>query len=250
MSARRHDGGMGSARQTKKATKAARRAHRTARERSRGRVLRLTPLGGLMDPRVFENVLAAARDMDFDAPWPSIAPRILPVIKRVHHPFPAEAAPIHVLVPPGIWTGFGIDFGPAFSHVTARMLEHWAVDTATLLATALDNLRRLVVVEPPVVQEIEFEGRQLVAVQGMGWGSSLLLLPEVLVPILGPTPRVLLAPVRNTIVALPEDADPDLAVGIWDAMAQGAHDELEVEPMRWTGSSVVALADGSRGLPN
>jgi hypothetical protein len=233
-----------------KAAKAERRARRMGRARRRERGPTLTPLGGTMDRELIDRILAAARSTDFDAPWPQLAPLVLPVIKRVRHPYPPEAAPIHLHVAPGIWTGFGIDFGPAFSHVTARMLERWAVDTATLLATALDNLRRLVVVEPPVVQEIDFEGRQLVAIQGMGWGSSLLLLPEVLVPILGPTPRVLLAPVRNTIVALPEDADLDLAVGIWDAIAQDAHDELEVEPMRWTGSSVVALADGSRGLPN
>jgi hypothetical protein len=203
-----------------------------------------------MDPDVFERVLAAARDTEFDAPWPSIAPRILPVIKRVHHPYPAEIMPMHIHVPPGIWTGFGIDFGPAFGHVTRRMAESWAIDTGTLLATSLENLRRLIIGEPPQVQRFEFEGYELVGIQGQGWGSSLLLLPEALQPILGPEPRLLLAPVRNTIVATPVDVEPDLAVGIWEAIAHGAHDELEVDPMRWTGSAVVGLADGSLGLLN
>jgi hypothetical protein len=91
---------------------------------------------------------------------------------------------------------------------------------------------------------------ELVGIQGQGWGSSLLLLPEALRPILGPEPRLLLAPVRNTIIAMPEHVDAALAVGVWEAVAHGAHDELEVDPMRWTGASVVALADGARGLPN
>lgn len=203
-----------------------------------------------MDPDVFDVVLAAARQVDFEAPWASMAPMILPVVKRVRHPYPPEATPLHIHVPPGIWTGFGVDFGPAFSHVTARLLERWEVDTATLLATALDNLRRLIVDQPPHVQAFEFEGMELVGIQGKGWGSSLLLLPDALGPILGPEPRLLLAPVRNTIIALPETADPEVAVGVWEAIAYGAHDELEVDPMRWTGASVVALADRSLGLPN
>jgi hypothetical protein len=49
---------------------------------------------------------------------------------------------------------------------------------------------------------------------------------------------------------MPEHVDAALAVGVWEAVAHGAHDELEVDPMRWTGASVVALADGARGLPN
>jgi hypothetical protein len=235
---------------TTKVAKAERRAQRTAKPRRRRDEPTLTPLGGLMDPDVFDRVLAAARGLDFDAPWPVIAPRILPVLKRVHHPYPADATPLHIQVPPGLWTGFGIDFGPAFSHVTPRMLESWSIDTATLLATSLDNLRRLIVDEPPHVQRFAFEGHQLVGIQGQGWGSSLLLLPEALRPILGDEPQLLLAPVRNTIIALPEVADPDLAVGVWEAIARGAHDELEVDPMRWTGTAVVALGDGSRGLPN
>jgi hypothetical protein len=242
---------MGSTHATKKASKAERRARRKARDRRRSDLdIRMSPLGGPMDPDVLDAVLAAARQVDFDAPWASMAPMILPVVKRVRHPYPPEATPLHIHVPPGIWTGFGIDFGPAFSHVTARMLERWEVDSATLLATALDNLRRLIVDQPPHVQSFEFEGMELVGIQGQGWGSSLLLLPEALRPILGPEPQLLLAPVRNTIIAMPEHVDADVAVGIWEAIAHGASDELEVDPLRWTGASVVALADGSRGLPN
>ncbi len=207
-------------------------------------------LGGVMDPHLAERILAAARDVDLDAPWPALAPRILPVLKRRHHPYPPEAAPFHLSVPPGIPTGFGIDFGPAFSHVTTAMLERWAIDRATILGTALENLRRLIVTEPPQVQAFTLEETEIVGIQGLGWGSSLLLLPEALRPILGTAPRVLLAPVRNTLLALPADVDIELAAMVWDALADGAHDELDVEPMRWTGTSVVAIGDPAEGRPN
>ena len=58
----------------------------------------------------------------------------------------------------------------------------------------------------------------------------LILVPEVLRPILGDEPRLLLAPVRNTLVALPDDVDPDLAFRMWEAIAEGGHDELDLEP--------------------
>jgi hypothetical protein len=236
---------------TTKAAKDERRAHRKAKDRRRhDERSSMHAMGGVMDPDVYERVLAAAQTLDFAAPWDQMAPMILPVLKRVRHPYPPEAAPLHLHVPPGLWTGFGIDFGPAFSHVSAPMLERWGVDQATLLGTALENLRNLIVREPPQIQRFEFDGVELIAVQGQGWGSSLLLLPDALGPILGGAPRMLIAPVRNTLVALPEDVDVDIAAGVWHALADWAHDELDVDPLRWTGSAVVALGDPTRGLPN
>jgi hypothetical protein len=236
---------------TTKAAKDERRPHRKAKDRRQhDERIPTHVVRSVVDPSAFERIIAAIQGLDVAAPWDEIAPMILPVLKRAHHPFPSEAAPLHMHVPPGLWTGFGIDLGPAFSHVSAAMLDGWGVDQATLLGTALENLRRLIVREPPQVQRFEFDGVGLVGIQGHGWGSSLLLLPDALGPILGPDPRVLLAPVRNTLVSLPDDVEIDLAAGVWQALADGAHDELDVEPLRWTGSSVVALGDPARGLPN
>jgi hypothetical protein len=61
---------------------------------------------------------------------------------------------------------------------------------------------------------------------------------------------VLLAPVRNTLLALPDDVEDELAIDLWQAIAHGAHDELDVDPLRWTGSTVARLGDDSLGLPN
>lgn len=159
-------------------------------------------------------------------------------------------APIHMRVPPGIWTGFGIDLGPAFSHVSQTLLDGWGIDQMTLLGTALGNLTDLVRRERPIVDTVPVDGIEVTAIQGRGWGSSLILVPELLRPILGTTPRVLLAPVRNTLLVLPDDVDDSLAVDLWQVIAHGAHDELDVDPLRWTGSTVALLGDTALGLPN
>jgi hypothetical protein len=203
-----------------------------------------------MEPELADQILNAFRGFDPTGPWSSIAPRIVPVLKRRHHPYPPDAAPIHIHVPPGVWTGFGIDLGPAFSHVSQTLLDGWEIDHATLLGTALENLAALVEREPPVVESVPVNGIEITAVQGQGWGSSLVLAPELLAPILGPAPRLLLTPVRNTLLALPDDVDDDMAFQVWEAIADGAHDELDVDPLRWTGSTVALIGDPALGLPN
>jgi hypothetical protein len=236
-----------------KAAKIERRARRISkRTRHRDDGLTLTPLGaGTFEPGLAEQIVAAFRGFDPTAPWPAIAPRIVPALKRVRHPYPAEMAPLHINVPPGVWTGFGIDMGPAFSHVTQALLDRWGIDHAALLATALDNLATLVRSEPPVVESLQVGGVELVAIQGQGWGSSLVLAPDLLRPLLGSAPRVLLTPVRNTLLALPDDVDGELMFDLWATITEGVHDELDVDPLRWTGSTVKLLADERTvGLPN
>ena len=203
-----------------------------------------------MDAALADQILTAFRGFDPSGPWPTIAPRIVPVLKRRHHPYPPEAAPIHIHVPPGVWTGFGIDLGPAFSHVNQALLDGWGIDHATLLGTALENLAALVEREPPVVESFPVDGTDVTAIQGQGWGSSLILAPELLGSILGPDPRLLLTPVRNTLLALPDDVGDELAFPLWAAITDGAHDELDVEPVRWTGSTVALVGDPALGLPN
>ena len=231
-------------------SKAERRARGKKNGRGRQDGLSMRVLGGTMDPDLFDRVLSAAASLDLDAPWPDVASLVLPILRRVRHPYPPGAAPMHVFVPPGVWTGFGIDFGPAFTHVTARQIERWGIDHATLLGTALENLRALTVIEPPRVERIHPDGVETVAIQGQGWGSALILVPEILRPILGDVPRLLLAPVRNTLVALPGDVDPDFAFRMWEAIAEGCHDELDINLLRWTGAAVVADGDEAIGLPN
>ena len=239
---------MKSAKSTK-IVKRERRAHRTTKAaRGRSHPPRLHPIDGSLDRELAERVVAAFDRLDPAAPWTDIAPLVVPVIKRVVQPYPASLAPLTITVPPGIPTGFGIDIGPAFGHVTAAMLEAWAVDTATVLVTALDNLRGLVDREPPRVDPVAVGDVPVVAIQGQGWGSALILVPDVLARIIGSEPRVLITPVRNMLIALPATVDPDVIEDLWDVIAGGRHDELDIDPLCWTGVDVVAVGGRSRRL--
>ena len=58
--------------------------------------------------------------------------------------------------------------------------------------------------EPPRVERIHPEGVETIAIQGQGWGSALILVPEVLRPILGDMPRVphaILRPLADAVAA-------------------------------------------------
>jgi hypothetical protein len=237
---------------TTKAAKRERRERRGSKRRHRSdHGHRVLPQHRTLDPGDLAGLASLLDTFDPAGPWETVAPRILPVLKRAWYPYPTDMAPFHLQVPPGIPTGFGIDLGPAFSHATPQLIERWGVDHATLLATALDNLRALIRDEPPVVDRLRHAGLDITAVQGQGWGSALLLLPEVLTATVGDAPAVLLTPVRNTLLALPETVEPEVVVDLWGALADGARDALDVDPMRWTGTTVVALQDHvTQGLPN
>lgn len=228
-----------------KAAKSERRSRRDGRRRQdHDHGLRLIPFGSV-DPLVLRRTVDAFSAVDLGSSWTELAPRVLPLLKRVRHPFPAEIAPIHLRVPPGVWAGFGIDVGPAWAHVSRDIIERWAIDEATLLGTALANLRRRMLDEPPRVEHATFGDTPATIIQAQGWGSALLLVPDLLAPILGSDCQILLAPVRNALVALPETVDADLAVAIWEAFAEGSSDELDVDPLRWDGTSITTLDEAS-----
>lgn len=188
--------------------------------------------------------------VDPEAPWERVAPTILPVLKRLRAPFAPMAEALVMTVPPGIRTGFGIDAGPALGHVDRSMVERWGVSEATLLATALDNLATLARREPPRVDHADIDGLAITAVQASGWGSALILAPDLLRPLIGPTPQLVFTPVRNTLVAVPVRTSLDDLEALRFAFADGAPDALDADLLRWNGSTVVDLHDRTAGLPN
>ena len=164
--------------------------------------------------------LEALRGFDPSGDWEDVSPAVLPLLKRVRHPFPPDAAPMHLQVPPGIWTGFGIDIGPAWAHVSRGLFRRWGIDEATLLGTALENLRRRVLEEPPWSKRAMVAGASLTVIQAQGWGSALVLAPDRLGAIVGAEPRTLLTPVRNALVALPHDVDLEVAALVWETFIE------------------------------
>ncbi len=233
-----------------RAAKAERRARRAGKGRSRrgDGDWEILPLGGPVDPVAMRRAMEAFVGFDPSGPWAEVAPSIMPLLKRVRHPFPAQAAPIHLRVPPGVWTGFGIDVGPMWAHVSLELQTRWGIDDATLLGTALENLRRRALDEPPIVESASWRGTPITLVQAQGWGSALILAPDRLGSIIGNEPRTLLAPVRNALISLPDDVEMDLAVAIWEVFANGSVDELDIEPLRWTGSTAIAYDEEPSSL--
>jgi hypothetical protein len=231
--------------------KAERRSRRSAKPASGHAHPALLVAGGPpFGPVDLRRSMSALSRFDPTAPWPEVAALVLPLLKRVRHPFPTELAPIHLRVPPGVWAGFGIDIGPAWAHVSRDLVARWKIDDTTLLGAALDNLRDRAVREPPRVEHLTFGDVPATVIQAQGWGSSLILAPDRLGPIVGAEPRTLLAPVRDSLIALPDDLDIDLAVAIWEVFAERRADELDVDPLRWTGTDVVTFEGEVPGLLN
>jgi|GEM_PF-1642535 len=236
-----------SAMKTVKAAKGERRAHRKAKVRRRD-AWTVRPIGGAMDPGLLRSIRTASQDLDPTAPWPTHAAKLVPMIKRVWQPFPPEFVPLAINVPPGIPVGFGLDIGPAMHVLDTEYPGRWGVDHATLLAASLANLERLVRSEPPVIQRFNDElAGDVVSIGGQGWGSALLLLPDVLQQILGDEPRVLLAPVRNHLIALSMDATIESCSSIWAALADGGNDELDVPLYFWEDGQVLKYLGASDG---
>ncbi len=232
---------------TTKAAKGERRAQRKAKHRRRD-PFTIRPIGGTMDPELLRSIRAATRDLDPTAPWPTHAPKLVPMIKRVWQPFPPEFEALVIDVPPGIPVGFGLDIGPAMHVLDTAYPDRWGIDHATLLSTSLANLQRLVRTEPPVIQRFTDElAGEVVSIGGQGWGSALLLLPDVLHEILGEPPRVLLAPVRNHLIALTMDVTFDTCSTMWAALADGAHDELDVPLYFWEDGQVLRYLGATDG---
>lgn len=221
------------------------RAGRSTKSRPRA-----TTDASLGEAAVLAQILAALADLGPANSWERIADRVVPLLKRARQVYPPDQAPVQLTVPPGITVGFGIDLGPAFTHLCASQLGRWGVEITTVLTTALDNLGARIVSEPPTVGSIHGHGTEALVVQAQGWGSALVLAPERLAAIIGSAPRMLITPTRNTLISMPLDIQPDLVEDLWEVFAEGQPDELDGEPMRWTGSAVVGLGEAVVGRAN
>src|SRR5215470_761315 len=77
-----------------------------------------------------------------EAAWTDVERLVMPVLARIHQPIAPGIRLVRVYLPPGLWVGFGVDLGPAFTHIGAAEVERWGIDEATLVATSLANLER------------------------------------------------------------------------------------------------------------
>jgi len=189
------------------------RERRRAKRRGKaGKDYRTVDLGNGVESASVEAVMQAMGGLPPDLDWTTMAPNVIPILPR-RRTMPLEAGePFRVTLPPGIPTGFGIDIGPAFLVVGASMLEAWPVGPAELVATGLENLRRrLRSVRARDLHRDVFLGVPVRILQsGVGCASALVLAPDELERIFGPDPQCLIAPMRDLLISMPEDADREL----------------------------------------
>jgi hypothetical protein len=168
-----------------------------------------------------EAVLAAIGRLPSPLDWSAVRHDVVPVLPRLRPAMPGTPDPVELLVAPGIAVRFGVDAGPMFLGIHAGMLDGWGLGQADLLATALDNLRRRAsAVRPDAVVTERVGGTPVRALQsGTSTGSALVLLPDELVRLFGAAPQLLVAPMRDLLLALPVDVDRALAWDLYETFA-------------------------------
>jgi hypothetical protein len=168
-------------------------------------------------------VVAACHACNPDGPWETVRDWLVPMLPRARPlPVPVDSL-ARTMVPPGVLIGFGLDLGPAFALVTREQVERWGVGIDTAAASALANLRRAAVAcGPGVVRRSSVDGVPIAVVQsGLGIASTLILVPECIERLLGPGPHLLLAPMRDMLVALPASTDRRFVAWLaaeWEAL--------------------------------
>jgi len=160
-----------------------------------------------------DTVKAACLEFDPAAPWETVRERLVPLLPRARPlPVPIDGL-VQTIVPPGILTGFGVDLGPAYVMVARDQLARWGIGVETATSTALANVRRLAAsCDASAIHRSAIDGVPLTAVQsGQGIASVLILVPDCIERLLGAGPNLLLAPMRDILVALPMSVDREFA---------------------------------------
>jgi hypothetical protein len=175
-------------------------------------------------------VRSAVESLPADMTWDELRDGLRPVFVRRRPLPPGVERPITVRRPLGVDVALGVDIGPAFMYVGRGMLESWAVTVDDAFERAMDNLRSSVAAEKYVEMEYEsVDGVPFWWYQSSGGlASGLLLLEEELTLRYGPEPRLLIAPMRNLLLAAPFDADRALVSWLRDEISYDDPNGLEL----------------------
>lgn len=183
-------------------------------------------------------VHAAIAGLPDELEWDDMRSRLRPMFIRRRPMPPGTERPLRFNVEPGLAVTLGVDIGPAFVYVGPKLLETWPVDADEALAVALVNLRASVAAERFVELEYGTVGNvPLWCYQSHGGlASGLLMVPDELVLRYGDEPRLLIAPMRNLLVAAPFDAERELL--------EWLRDEISFEDPNGLDLPLFALVDG------
>lgn len=208
------------------------------------------PLGPEMVSASPEAVLAALERFDPDVPWRAAGSLVLPMLPRQRpYPFTVDDR-VTVTLSAGLEVGFGLDLGPAMVFVGERQLAGWGIDRATLVAAALENVRRLAQGLPPglVVGSTMGDVPVQIIQTGEGIASALLLVPDTLPGLIGNGPHLLAAPMRDVLIALPSTADPAFAAWLADEMESLDPNSLHLGLFRHEGGTVAREPPGREAV--
>ncbi len=189
-----------------------------------------------------EQVRSAMEALPQELSWEELADQLRPVFVRRRPLPPGVERPLTTMLPPGVEVALGVDIGPAFMYVGSGMLESWSVAFDHAFDRAMDNLRHEVNAERYLEMEYEtFEDVPFWWYQSSGGlASGLLLLEKELALRYGPEPRLLVAPMRNLLLAAPFDADRELVMWL--------RDEISHEDPNGLDLPIFALLDGKLSI--
>jgi hypothetical protein len=183
----------------------------------------------IVSPRP-EEVRAALDSLSPELAWPELRDRLRPVFVRRRPLPPGMTAPLIKRLPPGLDVALGADIGPAFLYISAQLLGSWPIAADEAFDIALANLRG--VVEAERYFELAYEPIDGIPVWWYqshgGLASGLLLLEDILVERYGDEPRVLMAPMRNLLLAAPHDADREVLTWLRDEIAAADPNGLDL----------------------
>jgi hypothetical protein len=183
-------------------------------------------------------VRSAVDALPTDLDWNALCHGLRPVFVRRRPLPPGVERPVTFQVEPGLRVALGVDIGPAFLYVGPHVLETWPVSAEEAFERAMANLRASVASERYV--EMEYG---TVADVPLWWyqshgglASGLLLLQDELVQRYGDEPRLLVAPMRNLLLAAPFDTDREMLGWLRDEIAHEDPNGLDLP--------IFALVDG------
>jgi hypothetical protein len=194
----------------------------------------------------FHEVVAAIEAIDLDGPWETLKTRLRLALPR-RRPLPPGVDDLPTRhYGPGISVGLGLDVGPAMLFIGDAQLRGWGIDAETAFAQAEANLRGLTggrkafaLLREPIggVETLAFQSRD-------GWAASLLLIPDELCRVLGQRTGLILAPMRDLVMWMPVDTDPEFAAWVYEEMAEADMNSLDL-PLLVMVDGQLAVARGS-----
>jgi hypothetical protein len=156
--------------------------------------------------------------------------------------------PLTAILPPGVLVGFGADIGPAFLSLNGPQLAILGVTKADVVAQALANLlARADKLDGSSIVHGEIAATPVALLQsGVSIGSTLVLAPDQVRRLFGPSPMLFISPMRDLLIGLPADVDLELAAWIFDEIASQDPNCLAPVAYRYDGERLALAALASR----